>query len=407
MSSQERSSHHTLDAINDDAADVLRRLDTAASHGKITPAVLDEAWRRADELQASATADTIARIHELRAIIVALRGSADEAAAYLLRAKNSLPKGGQFVSPNADIFLASYNARSSRHNKRQVAKALAIAIGVIVPLLAVTTWLNSDEMVIANADPAMIALADRAGMTTKGKAIFLRADPQLLSQNELEKACAGSNVANDEVDGCYDPLTGAIFVRDMPARFDDYEVVIASHEMLHAAFSDTDFSSLEPLLEAEVNRGHQDIQDELKGYTFEDDQARADELHAHLGTQVEVLPQPLESHFSQFFTSRSSLAKKYKDTLAIFTAKEYELSRQAADVEAAQRRAEYNYNLHTAAAASGSQSLSNYYYGEYDRQYEEVDRMINDYNKAVREYNSLVDMFRGRPLDTLEPSRFN
>lgn len=387
------------------AEDIIRALDTYAAAGRISRPLLETAWSKAESQPAAEALDK-ARLYELKAVILTHRGAKDEAVAYLLRARNLLPKGQDLLSDTSRDTLSNYTKARVRRGRRHFIAIAAVLALVVVPLTALAVWANSDEVVIANADPAMVALADRASMTAKGKAAFLRADPKLLSQAKLKEACAGSNVANDAVDGCYDPLSGRIYIRDMPKQFDEYEAVVAAHEMLHASFANTDTSQLGPLLDAEIQR-REDIQKELKGYTFESTEARWDELRAHLGSQAVTLPTKLDTYYAQYFVSRSLLAKKYADTLAVFTAKENELTAQADAIEAARAQADRTYALHELAAMQGNTSLTTRYYAEYSRQYDEVERMIDEFNKAVDEFNSLVELFSGQPLKTVEPSRLN
>lgn len=394
---------------NPAAPDVIRLLDRSALQGPIDRRVLDAAWHLADRLEAEAALhpSELAAVYELKAVIIAHRGSRDEAVGYLLRAKNSQLANQAFVSPYAKVFLRRYKAERAKKSIRVAALAAAVVLFVFVPLGVFAAWLNSDAAVIAAADPAMAALAERSGMTTKGKVVFLRADPRLLPAAELAAACRGTNVANDAVDGCFDPVTGQIFIRDMPEQFDAYETVTAAHEMLHAAFTTADTAWLTPRLQAAAANAPADMVKELQSYSFLDKKSRANELHSYLATQTPALPPELEGYFRQYFTARPVLVKTYANTVAVFGAKEGDLTAQAVSITAAEAEAKRTYLSYVAAARRGDSASSSYYYDLYSRQYARIDSLTADYNKAVDDYNSMVSLFNGEPLQSLAPTRLN
>lgn len=154
--------------------------------------------------------------------------------------------------------------------------------------------------------PAEIAkLADDAGMNERGKKLFFRFSPQLLSEERLTEVCSGEKLGC--VEGRFLYLLG--FQTD-----EEYNrtIVSAAHEMLHVAYSrlsEEEIQRLEELLDAELQKPSTvEVVKQLAAYPEAD---YFNEAHSFIGSEIPAVQAELEEHYRQYFADRRKTTRAF------------------------------------------------------------------------------------------------
>lgn len=156
-------------------------------------------------------------------------------------------------------------------------------------------------------DPPKIIsqIAEDAGMNDRGKQLFYRFSPQLVSQSELDAACSSDKL------GCVEGTS--LYILDHQTK-GEYErsIVTSAHEMLHIAWSrmdEAELKRLETLLENELAMPNAaKIRAKLDGYPKED---RINEAHSFIGSEMRIVSPALEDHYGSYFSDRSKTTRAY------------------------------------------------------------------------------------------------
>lgn len=176
---------------------------------------------------------------------------------------------------------------------------------------------------LPEADPEVIALADRMFLTEEGRTLFLSTLPELADAERIETACAGAG--DTDADGVF---TGGCFVgsqhrmddriyvfRPSDERLAESMVTVAAHELLHAAYarlSPMERATVDPLL-AEATAGvpaDDPIHEQIAWSTDGDDAKLATERFSYLGSQIRPaggFAAELERVYARWFTDRAAL----------------------------------------------------------------------------------------------------
>lgn len=236
---------------------------------------------------------------------------------------------GAFPYPATTTAAAPLPGRKSR-------RGLAVGFGItgitLVVLLVVGTalaWVNrqhiSDQLTVWNftPSPAIEEYITRSTMSERGQFLFLASEPVVTSESSFNRTC-GSHEEGSGIVGCYLPQSRTILLFDVTdERLDGIEEVIASHEMLHAAWdrmSADERGPIVPLLEAEAAKlaDSDEFAERMAYYARAEPGERANELHSIIGTEVADLDPALEAHYAEYFTNRATLIDLHKRSNGVF-----------------------------------------------------------------------------------------
>lgn len=210
---------------------------------------------------------------------------------------------------------------------------IVLAILLNIALVAAIVWLGthrdrvSDQFAVWNFTPnaAITEYASRSTMTDEGRFLFYASTPVIATGPAFDAACA-AHQEGVGILGCYLPGDRSIHLFDVTdSRLDGLEEVVASHEMLHAAWdrmSQSDRDALAPLLEAEVAKRADDttLTDTLAFYATAEPGERLNELHSILGTEYADLSPALEAHYALYFSDRRAVVTLHDTSNAVFVA---------------------------------------------------------------------------------------
>lgn len=234
-----------------------------------------------------------------------------------------------------------------RPKKRRFPVAGIIAILVVVALqvgtLGTVVWAlaNSgpigDRLAAASftPSPAIAGYVARSTMTPEAKLFFYATHPAVDSKKTFDALCSSDEEGVGTL-GCYLPRKDSIHLFDITdTRLDGMEEVIASHEMLHAAWvrtSNAEQATLAPLLEAAAKKLDGDAQftARMAFYAKSEPGERINELHSILGTEVADLGPVLEKHYAVFFSDRAALVAMHTKSNQVFV----DLAQQTTDLVA-------------------------------------------------------------------------
>ena len=264
--------------------------------------------------------------------------------------------------------------------------------------------------------PAIAGYASRAAMSDEGRFLFYASQPRVLSELDFDQVCSGREPGVGVL-GCYTLADGRIALFDIVnVDLQDFEVVVAAHEMLHAAWdrlSEAEQAALEAPLE-EVFAGvapDSELAERVAAYEAADPASRIPELYAIVGTEIADLPPVLEEHYARWFDDRGQVVALWQQVEAIFVELEAELERLNAELErlaaeiateqdAAERvarRLEADIDAFNARAArpggyTSQEAFQRDRRALIERQ-EALTRSIDATNAKVDEYNALVEQF--------------
>jgi len=144
-------------------------------------------------------------------------------------------------------------------------------------------------------------IATDAGLSSEGRRLFFRTDPQFVSKTEVTSQCAIEDL------GCI-TSGGRVYIYDAPGQHNQ-TVVTAAHEMLHLAYrrlSSSQKQHLASLIDQGISQNaFNGIKDELQGFSNPDD--IHDEAHSLLGSEYSHLPPELDSYYTNYFSDRSKV----------------------------------------------------------------------------------------------------
>ena len=176
---------------------------------------------------------------------------------------------------------------------------------------------------------AVVNLANNTTMNSYARKVFYVEQPQLQSLETFRSNCTTSE--QTIVLGCYKTKIG-IYVYDVAdPRLAGVQEVTAAHEMLHAAYdrlSSAEKSRINTLTQqAYATITDERIKKNVEAYREKDPGIVPNELHSILGTEVNSLPEPLESYYKQYFTNRSKIVGYSAQYESEFTNREAAVSK--------------------------------------------------------------------------------
>lgn len=186
--------------------------------------------------------------------------------------------------------------------------------------------------------PAIAGYASRAGMSERGRFLFYASTPQIVEGDAFDALCS-----RDEPDigvlGCYTLADGRIYLYEITnLDLQAFEVVVAAHEMLHAAWDRLTAAEqaalVAPLEEAFASVDPDDeLVERIASYEAFDPSSRIPELYAILGTEMANLPDELEEHYAEYFDDRAAVVALWQEVKAIFVELDAELNRLNTELE--------------------------------------------------------------------------
>lgn len=320
-------------------------------------------------------------------------------------------------------------SRSSRSRASRVGRGILVGLAVVSIVaqsvfLAAAGWAVANPRAVTDAvtvwqydpTPAIAGYATRAGMSERGRFLFYASTPQVVEGDAFDSLCS-----RDQPDigvlGCYTLADGRIYLFDITnPELQAFEVVVAAHEMLHAAWDRMSSAEQAALVEPlEAAFATVDPDDELieriAAYEDADPSSRIPELYAIIGTELATLPETLEEHYSQFFDDRAAVVEQWREVKTLFLELEAELTRLSTELERLSLEITAEQSAATQAAAvleadiaafnarasrpGGYTSQSAF---ERDRQalvarQDALSASIDATNAKVATYNSLVEEF--------------
>lgn len=168
------------------------------------------------------------------------------------------------------------------------------------------------------------ALADQVKFTAKGDYLFASGEPQVEQAASFNQHCTKKETGS-YVLGCYIGPQH-IYIYDVSdARLAGVQQVTAAHETLHAAYGrlgSAEKQKVNAMIEAAlpvVEKANSELASRLQLYDRTEPGERDNELHSIFGTEVAVLPAPLENYYKQYFTNRSIVTHFAAQYAKVFT----------------------------------------------------------------------------------------
>lgn len=292
--------------------------------------------------------------------------------------------------------------------KRKKLRGMTLAAWAILLIgIGFTCTPAANWWTLRRADPAMISLANSAGMNRSGELYLLRTHPQVLSGDAFTSQCPSQDNQYVE-EGCYLSGQSRIFIRSMPSELSTEETVIAAHEMLHAAYhglSDSERSHVDSMLEAAYQQVKTpDLDKRMADYASSEPGARDSELHSILGSEFGNLPSDLEQYYDRYFQNRQDVVEAHNDVEIVFNNYEDSLNSLDARIKNEEATADSLYAKSVYYAKMGDAYYDDYYYNQYSKQIDTVNSDVVAYNSKLNSYNLLIAAYNGKDFGSLSGS---
>ncbi len=306
---------------------------------------------------------------------------------------------------NTDTVLESGKHRIPNNFKNYLLPLLIFLIGVIVASIILFYQPFSNYLILKNANPAMVLLAQQAGMSKKGELVFLRAKPQFATDAQMSSDCAANAAANNKngfiEQGCYVPnrhnhSIGRIYIRQMPANLYDQEIVTAAYEMLHSVYFSNYSSELVMAIENNYNHVlNAALEAQVINFAKTEPGYRDLELFSLLGTEYSKLSPALTSYYAPYFTNRNLAVDSYNRVTVVFQNEQTQLQQIKQTIVKDDSLANTAYADSLAWANVGNTYEDNYDYNIYKNYIAQENTAINQYNLLSKAYNTLVTEYNG------------
>lgn len=233
---------------------------------------------------------------------------------------------------------------------------------------ALSNWQRiDDQFTVWNFAPTaeLEAYVDRSTMSAEGEFLFYASEPTVHESEDFDTVCS-SQKEDVGILGCYLPATKAIHLYDVTdARLDGIEEVIASHEMLHAAWDRLGpeaQSDLGTLLEKQFESlaSDADLAARMQFYAETEPGERLNELHSIIGTEVGELSPELEAHYATYFTDRAALVALHVASDAVFTDLQVRADALVASLDALRAEVEADYAAYNAGYDSLNADIASF-----------------------------------------------
>lgn len=301
--------------------------------------------------------------------------------------------------------------------KAYIVASVILLLGTVIAAFILYYQPISDSVVLKNADPTMVALAQQAGMSKQGELVFLRTKPRFATDTQMRTYCADNAAANNKngfiEQGCFVPDThnhanGRIYIRQMPANLYDQEIVTATYEMLHSVYFNlsggNQNASLVQAIEGSYNSLHNPALDaQVVNFANTEPGYRDLELFSLLGTEVTNVSPSLDKFYAPYFTNRQLSVDSYTRVTATFQNEQTQLQQLRATIASDDGLANKAYADSLAWAKQGNVYEDTYNYNIYKNYIAQENTAINQYNQLSSAYNTLVTEYNGtQPVNSLQ-----
>ena len=252
-----------------------------------------------------------------------------------------------------------------------------VGLGVLgaVALVSVLIMLNRQYLVdqwsvwTYDSTPTIESYMDRSTMTDHGEFLFKASQPDVAAADRFNSVCSNLEEGSGVL-GCYLNDSKTITLFDITdERLDGMEEVVASHEMLHAAWdrmSEDEHSRIGAMLQAEEVKlaGDDDFVARMELYDRTEPGEHFNELHSIIGTEVADLAPELEQYYAQYFSDRAALVALHKQSNVVFEQIEAQSAQLVAELDA----------LNASISADGA---------IYNSGYDKLNDDINEFNRRA------------------------
>jgi hypothetical protein len=210
------------------------------------------------------------------------------------------------------------------------------ALLVVLIAAGVLLWWKQDQLLdwvrLRGYVPAhdIQQLAAQTTMTPYGERLFYVNHPGVEDKIDFNRNCPNAS-AEVAVLGCYRGDRQGIHIYDVTDdRLNGIEQVTAAHEMLHQAY-DRLTTDERGKIDAELVAYSKTITDKtlldkLAAYKKSEPDDLVNEMHSIFGTEVLVLPKPLEDYYKRYFTNRAQVLAYYAQYRLAFTQRQERIS---------------------------------------------------------------------------------
>lgn len=197
-----------------------------------------------------------------------------------------------------------------------------------------------DQLVAYQFEPSadILSYSQQAGLSSEGTLYFLTSLPQVVPGYEFDRYCTRREPGIGVL-GCYTTRDGRIYLYDVTdPRLMAIEPVVATHEMLHAAWARIGVAErdrIAVLLEegfALLPEDHE-MRSRIESYEENNPASRIPELYAILGTETRELPAELEAHYAIYFDERAKVVALAEEIYRVFETVQEELLALATELE--------------------------------------------------------------------------
>jgi hypothetical protein len=272
-----------------------------------------------------------------------------------------------------------------------------------------------DQYILTHADPAMVTLADQAGMSRQGKLVFLRTHPNLVSDTEMQTVCAQNTAANNQngfiEQGCYAPATNRIYIRRMPSTLQKLEFTTAAYEMLHPVYLKLHHFAHAGTLDAAIEANYVGLHDpklvaQVANFASTEPGARDLELFSLIGTGYSDLSGGLVRYYAPYFDNRGLTVTATRDIDRRFQQSQDQLAKLKQQIDSFNKLADTAYATSVTQAKAGDASGDNYYYNLYRQYLKQENTAIRQYNEVLKNYNTLAAEYNGtQPVRQITPAQ--
>lgn len=317
---------------------------------------------------------------------------------------------------------------------RKLLTLLAVLLSVGVIFVVVNQQRIIDQIRVWDYAPsqAIAQLAERSGLSEKGRFYFYVARPELVLAERFNNSCHRAEYSSPIL-GCYVPVSDAIYIYNVDnEQLDGIEEVTAAHEMLHAVFarmSAQEVRDVSVKLEAVYERlKTPKLEDRMAQYEEVEPGSRINELHSIIPTEFQDIGEELEQYYRQYFDDRLRVVALHDSYSKVFDDLERDAASLSQSLESergriGQMRATYERELgqlNADIATFNRQADSGYFTTReefdiirarligraavLDQQHDELNGAIDEYNRGVERLNMLgkqADQLN-RSLDSLE-----
>lgn len=246
--------------------------------------------------------------------------------------------------------------------------------------------------------------ADRATMTDEGRFLFYASRPEIVADKAFDRVCS-AEADQIGVLGCYLNADRTILLYDVTdPRLDGIEEVVASHELLHAAWDRLgapDRKRIGDLLEAEAAKltGDADFTKRMEFYAEAQPGQRLNELNSIIGTEVRDLAPELEQYYARYFADRSAVVGMHETSSAVFDQQQAAIADLVAQLDALTASIDADYAAYNAGFDQLNAEISGFNArvdaGEV-RSQSEYDRAVIGFQNREAELNALYDSIQQR-----------